>query len=144
MTSTAALMLKFGRVLGIVGADVVMAKLDEVEQSAPNSYYKSVETFVISEVCAKYSTSKNELTKPRLYGDQLTASKMCFVLLSTHLPEYSHRTIGKIFGKSNMPVSNALKEFSSMGTKVKHEREFLESYNDLNERVKSFVNKIEP
>lgn len=143
MTSTASLMVKFGRVLGIVGADVVMAKLDEIEQSAPNNNSKTIETFIISEVCTRYRTTVSAIKKPRVDGDDLLARNLCFVLLDKHMDGLSHEKIGRILDKTNLPVSNALKQFSAMSTKIKHEREFIEAYNDLNTKIRAFKISIE-
>lgn len=136
-------MLKFGRVLGIVGADVVMAKLDEIEQSAPNNNSKTIETFIISEVCTRYRTTVNAIKKPRVDGDDLLARNLCFVLLDKHMNGLSHEKIGRILDKTKLPVSNALKQFSYMSTKIKHERKFIEAYNDLNNKIRAFKSSIE-
>lgn len=143
MTSTPALMLKFARVLSIVGIDTVMSKLDELEQSAPNTVNKEVEAYIITIVCSQYKTSLSAIRKPRVDGDELIARDMCFVLFDKHLDGMSHQKIADILDKSNTAVSNALKKFSKMDKKIKHEREFVEIYYDLNEKVKSFKKTIE-
>lgn len=143
MTSTPALMLKFGRVLDIVGADVVMAKLDEIERSAPNNNAKTIETFIISEVCTRYKTTVSAIKKSRVDGDELLARNLCFVLLDKHMDGLSHEKIGRILDKTFLPVSMALKQFSAMSTKIKHEREFIEAYNDLNTKIRAFKISIE-
>lgn len=143
MTSTPVLMLKFARVLGLVGADVVMAKLDEIEQTSPNNNAKTIENYIISTVCTRYNTTPKAIRKPRVDGDELLARNLCFVLLEKHMDGYSHERIGRILDKTSLPVSNALKQFSQMGTRVKHEREFIEAYNELNPKVRAFKNSID-
>ena len=143
MVTAPALMLKLGRVLGIVGADVVMAKLNEIEMESPSSFNKDIEEYVISEVCLKYNTSRNDLMKPRVQGDDLSARNLCFVLLSKHLESTSYDSIGKSFGKSFASVSTAIKDFSQMRPHIKHEREFIDAYNDLNVKVRDYKRSIE-
>jgi chromosomal replication initiation ATPase DnaA len=143
MRGTSALLLKVSQAVDIVGADALIDRLDVmIENSPSNSNLKLIERFIISEVCGFYNTEENALSKPRVGGSELTARNMCFVLFSKHLTGYSHRSIGKIFGKTNGSVSNILKQFSAMETKVKHEREFIGNYEIFNKKVKDYKNQI--
>lgn len=138
MTSVPVLMQKFGRVLDLLGIDIVMSTLDQLEQSAPDNYYKEIESFIVSEVCTKYKTTKSNLMKCRIDGDDFLAQNMCLILIKKYLPERSNTKIAKSFGKSAPAVGRAEKKFSEMNAKIKHEREFIEIYNDLDKRIKNF------
>lgn len=138
MTSVPVLMQKFGRVLDLLGIDIVMSKLNELEESAPNSYYAEMESFIISEVCTRYKTKKSNLLKSRVDDDDFLARNMCFLLLKKYMPEKSNAKIAKIFNKGQISVGNAEKQFSEMNTKIKHEREFIQNYSELDKRIKSF------
>lgn len=144
MRGTSALLLKVSQVVDIVGADALIDSLETIiENSSASGYLKQIETFIISETCTFYGVPKSSLYKPRVGGDELTARNMCFVLFSNHLTGYSHRSIGKIFGKTNVSVSNVLKQFSGMNAKIKHEREFISAYELLNGKVKAYKKEIE-
>jgi chromosomal replication initiation ATPase DnaA len=138
MVGAPALMIKLGRVLGIVGTDVVMAKLDEIERDSPESYNQKIERFIVDEVCIRYNVSRESLNKNRVDGDCLLARNLCFVLIEKHVEEYSMDKVAKIFGKQASMVSIAIKQFSNMRPHIKHEREFLTAYNEINTKVKEF------
>lgn len=142
MASIPVLMQKFGRVLDLLGVDIVMSKLDELEQSAPNNYYKEIESFITTEVCSRYKTTKSNLLKSRVDDDDFLARNMCFILIKKYMPERSNAKIAKLFGKGPQSVSDAEKQFSEMNTKIKHEREFIQNYSELDKRIKNFTQTL--
>ena len=67
---------------------------------------------------------------------------MCRVLIKKHLVDYTHEEIAKIFKKQPNQVSLAVNRFTSMNTKIKHEKEFLEDFSRLNSAIKDYKTQI--
>lgn len=143
MITTSALFIKVGRAVDVAGIDAVVAKLDEIEMSHPSSYYKSLEHFIIKETCLYYGVPVEAIKERKVNGLVAIARDMCFVLLSKHLNGLTNREIGNILGKSDDMVSMANRKFNDMSTKIKHEREFLEVYTTINERIRNFKRQLD-
>jgi hypothetical protein len=143
MYSTPTVMLRIGRALDNYGVGVVMDKLSELGDLNITKNDKEIESFIISETCKTYMVDRAEIsTSKNVRGVALTARDMCFVLLKKHIEDYTHDDIAKIFKKKENQVSLALKRFTSMNTKIKHEKEFIEEFSRLNTAIKEYKNQL--
>jgi hypothetical protein len=115
----------------------LMKKLNEIE--GVRNPLKDLEDFIVALTCDKYKVKReNILTTNYLSNEETPPRDMIIVLLKKHMPQYSVKRIAELCKKKPPVISIVTKAFSQMGTKVKHEREFLETYTVLSDQIEGF------
>lgn len=124
------------------GVSRVISKINELNKP---QHEKKLFDFIVTSVCLTYNVDIEDLKKSYLTNTEgkkvIEARNMCFVLIKKFL-NYSHQDIAARFGKTHAMVSNAIKEFSLMDGVIKPEKEYLDNYNKISNRVENFKSQL--
>ena len=138
--NAASLFLKLSHAIDNFGYDIVVGKIDEINAGTEIKLNKEIEAFIISESCKYFSVPKTEVIKSvRVSQKAIPARNMCIVLLKKHLNNHTDLEIEKIVKKdTHKTVEFIMSEFTKMNPKIKHEKEFLDAYEILHDKVNTF------
>lgn len=125
------------------GIGRVVSKINELNEPSVD---KKIRKYIINLVCETYNVSYAEITKPYIRNVDgkkiIEARNMCFLQVKNHL-KYSHQDIANLFGKkSKGAVTNVIKEYENMEGKIKPEKEYLDNYKIIDEKINNFKTKI--
>lgn len=96
--------------------------------------------FIIDIVCSEYDVSKGALIGRSRRGSTQIAREMAYCLLHTEL-SLSTRTISKsIFFRNMNCIALPIRRFKKMDTRIKTDREFLETYEKLRKKIEVEIN----
>jgi len=141
-SSASALVLKLYNAISNFGVEYVAGELDKINDRAEGGIDKELVDFITSICCRKYQVDQDEIRADYIRnGNAISARTMSVVLIKKHVHSYSNKRISKEMKKEQSFVTRVLKEYECMEGKVKHEREFLENYKDLNDQVVSYRKK---
>ena len=135
--SISVALIKMAKLLEVVGIDVIMDKLNEIDGSPDSN--KEMENFIVSITCSHYNVKKIDvLTTRHLTEEETIPRDMIIVLIAKNVRDYSGVNIASICKKPPSTVSRVNKSFREMNDKIKHEREFLNTYNDLTTQIEAY------
>lgn len=128
-----------------VGLKKVLNKLNELNSPTFSDYENEIKDFIIKQTCMTYGMKFEDLKKPHIRGEKVTARTMCFCQMKKHLA-LSHENIAGIFGRENHTiVSLALKDFAYKNVDIKSDRDFIEKFksidNDISQHKKVVILK---
>lgn len=138
--STSALLLKFYNAITNFGAEYVMGELDRMNENCENGIEKELVNYIITSCCKKYEVEVDSIKAGYIRNENvLCARNMSIILMKKHIHSYSNEKIAKVLKKADhSTVFRALSQYEKMGDKVKHEREFRQTYTELNDQVSKF------
>lgn len=137
--SASSLLLKISYAIDNYGYDVVVGKIDEINEGTNIKLNKEIEAFIISESCKYFKVNKGDVIQSlRIKPRFIPARNMCVVLLKSNM-EYTDLEVSKIVKKeTHVTVAKIMSEFTKMNPKIKHEKEFLDAYKILHDKVNTF------
>lgn len=98
---------------------------------------------IISEVCNEFGVTKNQLVYSNARGNITQAKNMAYCLLyfELNLPiRYISKRI--FFKKWHGSVAIAVRVFKKLNTAIKPDREFMEKYQQIQQKIKQKTNKV--
>jgi chromosomal replication initiation ATPase DnaA len=125
------------------GVKRVVQVLDQLNnEEAFIEAHKALIKYVLKETSNKFKLNPDDLKKNNVRGVTVDARNMCCVLLKKHL-DLKHIDIAGLFGSTNHSiVSNAIKQFDNLKYDVKADRNIIDIFREVDEKVEGQKNML--
>lgn len=129
-----------GRVLEKYSPKELKAELSDLINKRDENKKKEYIDFVINSVCDKFLITRNILLRSAKRGDVQTAKQITYCLLHVELNLPMRFISSRVFLKRpHNSVGIAVKRYYSLNNKIKVDREFFETYTEIQSRLAEFI-----
>lgn len=110
--------------------------ISALEESIGNHKYdKDDIERIIELVCLQYNVSSKALKNTKQKGVVLEARHQCYCLMHFELKLPLRYISNKVFANSHMTVYNGIKRYKGLNTKLKPDKEFIDNYMAIKEKL---------
>lgn len=126
------------------GIKKVISALKEINVLNSNDIKSSTIEYIEKSVCNKIGVPIDELFNFETRGEITIARKLCILLIRKHITDISDDEVANHYNRVRQVVHNIEKEYKSIliGKKNQFHNEYIRLYNELDEDVMNFLNKI--
>ena len=123
------------------GIKKIVRALRQVEIEGKGVFHSEIVEYIVAETCSLMGVVREKLYDFKTRGDTTVARKICILLLRKHLDLSDVETAGH-FNRSRQITHNTEVEFSKLDAKNKFDKQFLDTYNEVDAKVKIFLEKL--